>query len=294
MRAVTRERGFTLIEIIIALMLGALVATVVVQTMVGTQRATQAGMRQIDVRQNLRAGAAYLGSVIRELDAQDGDIVVATPTRFQFRGMRWVGVLCGPPVAGAGTTVILPMSRDQLYGLRVPNAVEDSILVFRDGNRSSRADDAWLVGAVSVIGASNCSDGSPATALTVDITAASGGQAAVLSGVSPGAPLRGFQAEEISLFQGAGGRWWMGQRTANGAGSWSVVRPLIGPLTTATGMELAYYDSTGAVTGTLTDIASVAVSLRAESRDRIRRGVTTEYARDSLLTRVALRNNPRF
>jgi hypothetical protein len=60
-------------------------------------------------------------------------------------------------------------------------------------------------------------------------------------------------------------------------------------------MALAYFDSTGAAAGTITDIASIAVLLRGESRNRVRQGVaTTDFARDSLISRVALRNNPRF
>jgi hypothetical protein len=110
-----------------------------------------------------------------------------------------------------------------------------------------------------------------------------------------GSPLKGFQLEEISLLS-SGGRWWMAQRTANRGGAWTTPapRPLIGPLE-ATGMALTYFDTTGTATATLTDIASVAVVLRGESRNRVRQGMAAiDFARDSLITRIALRNNPRF
>jgi prepilin-type N-terminal cleavage/methylation domain-containing protein len=293
MQALNR-RGFTLVELMIALVLGALVASAVYRAIVGTQRVTQAGAQKMDVQQNLRAGATYLRTVVRELDAADGDINVATATRLQFRSMRWVAPLCDPPVPSGPTAVLLTLRSAAMFGLRSPSAVEDSILVFSDGDPATRADDVWLVGAATGRAASACPDGSAAVDLTVEITAASGGQAAVLADVTSGAPARGFQREELSLFQGADTRWWMGQRTANRLGTWTSVRPLVGPLQAA-GLAFTYHDTTGAVTGVLTDIASVGLALRGESQVRVRGlGGNIDYARDSILTRAALRNNARF
>ncbi|KPJ92545.1 MAG: hypothetical protein AMS18_07205 [Gemmatimonas sp. SG8_17] len=288
------ERGFTLIELIMALSLGAAVAALAAQAIIGTQRATQAGVQQVDIRQSLRAGIAYFGSVVRELDAADGDVTVASATQLQFKAMRWTGLLCAAPVAGGGTSVVMPIRRDAVYGLRGPDNTLDSVYVFKDDDTGSRADDAWLTGAViNVALATSCSDGSNSADLTVEITAASGGQAAALTGVTVGSPIRGFQLEELTLLS-SGGRWWMAQRTASRAGAWTTPQPLLGPLA-AGGLALAYLDSTGAAAGTLNDIASVAITLRAESRDRVHKGLAAiDFARDSLITRVALRNNPRF
>lgn len=287
------SRGFTLIELVMALALGALVGAAILRALVGTQRATQAGMQRIDLQQNLRGGVGYLASVVRELDAADGDIGIATPTRLQFRSMRWAYPLCGAPAAGGGTTVILQVDAGSAYGIRTPDAAQDSLLLFAERDESKRSDDDWLVGAVTAVGSGVCTDGSAAVTLTVEITAASGGQAAAIANVTSGAPVRGFQWEELSLFQGARGRWWMGRRTSSRSGVWTSVHALAGPLTVG-GLSLQYYDSTGAVTATLADIANIAVTLRAESSSRVRSIGSVDYARDSLLTRVALRNNPRF
>ena len=288
------DRGFTLVELIVALALGALVAAGAYRAIVGTQRVTQAGAQKVDVKQNLRAGATYIASVLRELDAPDGDINVATATRLRFRSMRWVGVLCDAPTPSGASSVVLTIRSGSVFGLRSPSAVEDSALVFADGDPGTRADDVWLTGAVTGLSGAACSDGSPATDLTVDITGASGGQAAALAAVTTGAPVRGFQAEELSLFQAADSRWWMGQRTANRSGSWTAVRPLVGPLT-ATGLAFTYHDTTSAVTGVLTDIASVSITMRGESERRVPGlGGNIDYARDSIVTRAALRNNARF
>ncbi len=287
------RRGFSLIELLIALALGGLVSMAVLQSVVSTQRASQAGMQKMELHQNLRAGVSYLSSVLREVDAGDNDISVATATQLRFRSMRWTGVLCAPPANGAGTLVVFSFRADMVYGMRAPNATEDSVLIFADGDITIRTDDTWLGGAVTAVGTSTCTDASAATTVTVQITAASGGQNAGLNLVTSGAPIRGFQTEEISLLQ-SNARWWMGQRTANRSGTWSTAQPLVGPLT-ASGLALTYYDSSGTVTAVSSLIASIQVILRGESRALVRRGIgSAQYARDSLITRVALRNNPRF
>jgi hypothetical protein len=273
-----------------ALALGAAVATVVYQSIVGTQRATQAGTAQVAVRQNLRAGVAYLGSVVRELNAAEGDITTATPTLFQFKSVRWTGFVCGAPVGGAGTTATFPIRRNPFYGIRGPNESLDSAFLYVDGDPTTRADDGWVSGGVTGVATGNCADGSVSSDVTVDF----GGIAVALDVLELGIPIKGFQVEELSLAS-SGGRWWMGQRTATRTGAWPATpRPLVGPLE-AGGMALAYFDSTGAATATLTDIASVEILLRAESRNRVRQGLAAiDFARDSLITRIALRNNPRF
>lgn len=292
MRALNRS-GFTLIELLIALVIGAVVGTATVRVLVGTQRTTEAGMERVGVQQTLRAGVGYMTSVLRELDAADGDIGVATATRLQFRSMRWASPLCAAPAIAGASSAFLLIDANVVYGLRPPDAAEDSLLIFAEADPSSRGDDGWLVGEVISTAAANCPSGSPATVLGVRITAASGGIAA-LAGVTAGAPLRGFQWEELSLIQGADTRWWMAQRTSNRTTGWGTIQPLVGPLA-AGGLGFQYFDSTGTATGTLTDIASVGIFLRAESSQRVRTQSTNiDFARDSLITRVALRNNPRF
>jgi prepilin-type N-terminal cleavage/methylation domain-containing protein len=289
------RRGFTLIELLIALSIGAAVATVVYQSIVGTQRATQAGTAQVSVRQNLRMGVAYLGSVVRELNAPDGDILVANATQLRFKSARWTGFLCAAPLAASMSAVTLPIGRNALYGIRGPDAALDSAFVFLEGDPATRTDDSWVAGGVTAVGAGACADASVSADLTVDFTASGVAAATVVAAMTLGSPLKGFQLEEISLLS-SGGRWWMAQRTANRGGAWTTPapRPLIGPLEAA-GMALTYFDTTGTATATLTDIASVAVVLRGESRNRVRQGMAAiDFARDSLLTRIALRNNPRF
>jgi len=292
MRALNRS-GFTLIELLIALVIGAVVGTATVNVLVGTQRTTEAGMQRVDLHQNLRAGIGYITSVARELDAEEGDISVATATQLRFRSMRWASPICADPVAGAGTSVTLLLDDSAIYGIRSPDEAEDSVLIYADGNPNTRGDDAWLVGVLThKVRTGTCPNGAAATTLTVEVAAASGGQATALADVLSGAPVRGFQVEQLSLFQGTDTRWWLGQQMISGTAT--PIRALVGPLT-ARGLTFAYYDSTGAATGTLANIASIEVALRAESTQRVRTAAgSIGFASDSIITRVALRNNPRF
>lgn len=289
------RRGFTLIELMVALVLGSLVMTVAYQTLVVSQRASNAMVQRIDVQQTVRAGIHYLSGLLRELDATGGDILVATPTTMTVRARRWAGVACTNPVAAGALVQVAVRSSDQFYfGGRSPNATLDSLLVFRDGDPSTRVDDRWLTGAVRNVGAGACSDGSPAHTLAVDITLASGGADSALVGVISGAPLRGIQVDELSLYQETDGRWWMGRRTAARNGGWGDREPLLGPLTSS-GLEFSYLDANGNPTTTIADIAVVDFAIHGESlyaAHGVNGGIA--HVLDSLRTRVALRNNARF
>jgi len=68
---------------------------------------------------------------------------------------------------------------------------------------------------------------------------------------------------------------------------------VLGPYQTS-GINLTFYDINEVTTATVTDVASVELIVRGESRMRARGRNGVEYMRDSLITRVALRNNRRF
>jgi hypothetical protein len=87
---------------------------------------------------------------------------------------------------------------------------------------------------------------------------------------------------------GSDGRWYLNLQDANGTTA------LLGPLTGSTGLAFSYYDATGAVTAVPTQVAQIGLTVRGQSLDRIYKGSTTAFAGDSIVTRVTLRNNPRF
>ncbi len=282
------SRGFTLVEMVVVVALMGIVMGALYQSIVATQRTTSAQFQRIDVQQTTRAATMYVSNMLRELDAADGDILVSQATSLRFRAMRWTGVLCTVPFEATGLQFTI---RGQLlFGIRGPDTELDSILLWREGDPSIRTDDIWLYGGLQSSAAGVCpDDGSVGTTLRVVISAGSGGNGAAVAGMTLGAPVRGFQIEEISLYQ-EGAEYWLGRRTADRAGTWTDVRPLVGPLT-ANGLAFSYFDINGAPPALTTDIASVGVTVRGRSANPVSgRG----FLQDSIVTRVTLRNNARF
>ena len=288
MRAVDR-RGFTLVEMVVVLGLMGIVMAALYQSIIATQRTTSAQFQRIDVQQSTRAAAMYVSNLLRELDAADGDILVSQASSLQFRAMRWTGVLCTVPFEAAGQ-VQFTIRGQLLFGVRMPDAAQDSILLWQEGDPSIRVDDTWLFGGLQSSAAGVCpDDGLAGTTLRVVISAASGGNAAAAAGITMGSPVRGFQIEEVSLsLQGAD--YWLGRRTADRGGTWTLVRPLVGPLT-ANGLAFSYFDVNGALPALTTQIASIGVTVRGRSVGQVS---GTGYMQDSIITRVTLRNNARF
>lgn len=285
-----KRRGFTLIELLVTLVLTGLMAGLAYKAMTASQRMTRTLSARVDAQSTARSALLYLATALRELNASDGDVISASSTAIAYRAMRWTGLSCsGLTTSGGNLQVTVP--KVQLWGYRLPSPALDSMLVYAENNTNTRADDVWLVGALSDTTSVNC--GAVAgMRLTFAINAASGGNAAATAGFTVGSPIRAFQHEEVSLYTNAGTSWF-GHRTMNVAGVWTAVEPLVGPLT-ATGLSFAYYDTLNTVTATRTNIASVGVTVRSQSTEAGLTSTGIGNLRDSLFTRIALRNNRRF
>jgi hypothetical protein len=166
------------------------------------------------------------------------------------------------------------------------------VVVFADFDPKTRFDDQWLHGSLSAVntGGAACADGAPSARFTL-----TGIPAAALAGVTQGAPVRFFEVAELTTYADGSGVWWLGGRLFDkSSNAWSAREPVLGPLA-ASGLRLAYFDSTGAVTANRAEVARIGVTVTGKTREPIydRTGALT-YAIDSLVTQVALRNNPRF
>jgi hypothetical protein len=247
----------------------------------------------MESQESMRAATFYLSSVLRELDAFEGDLVTATATTLRYRAPRWTAMSC-TGVTTSGSNLRVTVKRSQIWGTRTPSPTLDSLLVFNEVTVNTRGDDVWLLGKMVDSTNQNCPDGSAGLRLELLISSASGGNAAATAGFLLGSPIRGFQMEELALFTDGSGANWLGQSTADLTGTWTAVTPLAGPLQ-ASGLSFTYFDTLNVVTGTKTNVASVGIVVRSQSVTRARGstgGITN--LRDSLVTRVALRNNRRF
>ena len=112
MHLLTR-RGFTLIELVVALVILGIVSGAIYKVLLTNQQTYTAQTQGIDLQQNLRAGAALLPAEFRELNAAGelspgtGDIGAMTATSLRIRAMRQLGFLCVTPALGGGGQIKL-------------------------------------------------------------------------------------------------------------------------------------------------------------------------------------------
>ncbi|MEX2157391.1 MAG: prepilin-type N-terminal cleavage/methylation domain-containing protein [Gemmatimonadales bacterium] len=292
------RRGFTLIELLVALVLLGLVSAALYRVLVNNQRLYMAQTQRIDLSQNIRAAATILPAEFRELSASEGDIAgPLSATRIAIRAMRWLGFVCSPPLLGGALTGVSMVIRSEtpgqpmFFGARGLNITTDSMLIYYDGNQTTRADDFWALGKpVSAPAAEDCLDGEPGQRIIFDLNLL--GFPNVPGAITLGAPVRGYERVTYQLYQPVGDTsWYLGLQPAGGT-----MQPLVGPLL-SNGLNFAYFDSTGAVTGIRTRVARIDITVRARTAAAVRQGGGGGPMRatvDSISTSVALRNNRRF
>ncbi|MDQ6872483.1 MAG: prepilin-type N-terminal cleavage/methylation domain-containing protein [Gemmatimonadota bacterium] len=291
-RAPTRARiGFTLIELLVAMVIFGIVAGAVVNVMIASNRSTSDQAQRIDMQQNIRAANAILPAEIRQLDAADGDIKAMSANSVTIRANRQLGIICTAPVTGGALVggvlnAAAVVVRSPLYSAQRAFAANDSIWVWYEGNVGSRTDDGWLPGLVTAVAAQNCADGTAGIRLIANLNLT--GRVNAANVVPTGSPVFGFEPVTYATGLAADGRYYLNMTTPAGTA------PVLGPLPDVNGVSFTYYDANGAVTANPLLVRQIGLSVREQSVNRIRKGTTTAYAVDSLLTRITLRNNPRF
>jgi prepilin-type N-terminal cleavage/methylation domain-containing protein len=286
------RRGFTLVELLIALLLLGIVTAAFYGSLTTNQRAYQKQTQVIDLQQNMRAATAILPSELREIDASEGDIGAMSATSITFRAHRWMGFICTAPVMPFATNpaaTFMTVRRDPFYGRTPINTATDVMFVRYEGDDGTRKDDGWAQAIPTVVVNGACLDGKPGFVVNMNLNL--GSKPNISGGITNGSPVLGYETVTYGLYQPPGSAdWFIGLTTNNGQ------QPLIGPLL-PNGLSLTYYDSTGAVTAVRDSVARVDIVVRALTNQQVRSttGAST-LARvvDSVRTSVALRNNRRF
>jgi len=280
-----RRNGFTLVELLVALVLAGAVVAAICQSVQSNQRFYRSQSEVLDVEEGLRAVAQLVPAELRELSARGGDIIAMGRDSITLRALRSLGVICAPPNVGAGTVVIA----DSLsYGWRAVDPSRDRALVFRDGDENSADDDRWLdFGVAGVSSGAACGDGSAGTVLRLT------GPTSDLDSVWAGSPLRTYERVTYRLYADEQGLSWLGERGYSG-GAWSALSPVAGPLRRVGGLSFDYYDSTGAPATAAPGVARIGVAARGLSAGPIAvpgRATSGRQYEDSVAVQVALRNN---
>ena len=291
-RAKGARFGFTLIELLVAMVIFGLVAGAVVNVMIVSNRTTSDQGQRIDMQQNIRAANAILPAEIRSLDAADGDIKAMSLTSLTIRASRQLAIICTLPVTGGAMVNgvlggVIVVVRSPLYSSQRAFAAGDSLWVWYEGDVSTRSDDGWLPALVTAVGAQNCTDGTAGVRLTANLGIAAP-KVNAANVIPNGSPVFGFETVTYATGLAADGRYYLNMTTPAGTA------PVLGPLPDVNGVNFTYYDANGAITATPALVRQIGLAVREQSVNRIRKGTTTAYAVDSLLTRITLRNNPRF
>ncbi|HVO35510.1 MAG TPA: prepilin-type N-terminal cleavage/methylation domain-containing protein [Gemmatimonadales bacterium] len=288
MHALSRRfptRGYTLVELIVALVLGTVALSAAAQVFLATQRFFRLQASALEVHEGLRAAMQVLTVELRELDPSGGDIVALGPDSISIRATRGLEFVCAPPDPSSGRMAV----RTSLSsGYRDVDPARDRALVFRDGDPTTEDDDAWLdFGIASAGGAATCSDGAAASELRLV------GAVGALDSVGLGAPVRWYERAVYRLYADETGAWWLGVRGWSG-GAWAALSPVAGPLRHPLGLQLTYYDATGAATAEPTRVARIALVVRGVGTALLQAtGGRQEHWSDSLVTVVFPRNGRR-
>jgi prepilin-type N-terminal cleavage/methylation domain-containing protein len=293
------RRGFTLIELTVALVLLGIVATGLYSVLVSNQRTYHAQTQRIDLQQNIRAAATILPSEFRELAASEGDIYAMGPTEIRMRALRQFGVLCRAPVLGGGTGALpVIVFRNLFSGLSLVRG--DSILLYYEGDEATRNDDSWVAAALTTDAVNAvCPDAfaSPGLAFTVALenTFPDAVRLNRDGAIPNGGPMRGFQPVRYALYLAADGLWYLGLDVFSG-GVWAGIQPLVGPLSGSTGLRFNYFDNAAVATADPLRVGMIEVKVSGRTQEQVKApgGGTLTIPVDSLTTRVALRNNRRF
>jgi hypothetical protein len=210
-----------------------------------------------------------------------------------MRQTEQLSFLCVTPDVRATGEVTLSVRQRPFFGVHSSFSAGDSVLLYVEGDPSTRSDDDWVRGQIVAASSRDCPDpdyARPGYVLTLRLQLPGGPHPDIRSGVTKGSPLRGFGSVTYTLYSSpADNQWYLGQRLAGGT-----IQPLLGPLIGPGGLTLSYFDSSGMPTDRPTAVAEVEIRVRGRTVAPVRAiGGGSAFVVDSLITRVALRNNAR-
>jgi len=296
----TQRRGFTLVEVLLALVIMGLVTGSIYRLLVNNQRLTEAQAEQVSLQSSVRTGSLVVPNELRELNTVLGgnptqnDVTVANATAIQYRAMRGLGFLCQASTLNEMRIDATPGAKTTWAGARNPDAARDRLYLFVDGDVNDDDDDAWVQVLVTAVVANSTCGARPAIRLTV----APVPPAAALPIVPAGTPVRLYEEMRLELWQDPSGAYWLGARSISGGDA--TPQPVLGPLTN-NGFQLQYFNGAGnlipapVAAASLNAISSVRVTMQGLTDHAVRAGGTAALGHtvEGLATQVLLRNSIR-
>lgn len=278
----TRREGFTLVETLIVVVLGAVLMGSIYQMVIIQEKSTRQQYAIVQTNENVQQALAIITGDLKEISARDSDVVAVDSTDITIRAMRKAGVVCAK---GPGDAYI------DVWEMGAPFTNADSVLVFADGvNLVGASDDGWVKGAVTGAAA----PGTPCAGNPLSAAAQRRiNLSTPLTNVQPGALIRSFVQTRYRLVDN--GEWGELRRTEGSGGEVAIIEQLAN--NAEGGLRMRFYDSAGVAIplANLTTrrydimraqikVAGKAVSTATTSGNRFR---------DSLVTQVYVRGNVR-
>jgi len=221
-----RDRGFTLVELIVALSLMGIATVAIGSVFVSGLRTYARQIELAQVRANLRMAMATFTRELRGLDAGGSlgsDIAEMSRSSLTYRAARSTYFLCTVPDVASSTVTVWQHPQ---FGLRQIEAGRDSLLLFAENDDATPVDNAWLPAALSSVTAGGfCPGGKPGLQLAIR-----GVSQNELGGLRRGAVVRGFQMTTILLYSDSENRSWVGLREWKLSSGWSITQPILGPV----------------------------------------------------------------
>jgi Tfp pilus assembly protein PilW len=268
--------GFTMIEVLVALVVGMLVLSSVVQLLIVQGRGYRKQREQVDVRETAREAVDLLSWDLRQAAVAGSSFAAMGANAVTIRSFRGLGTVCGKHAT---------LARYGLWrtGGNIQATVDDTALVYQIGRGQWNKLRITAVGTPAALGLTACAwPGARPPDVVVEFAVT---VTTDTSYIKVGAPFRTFRRVQYAEYQ-QNNRWWLGRKVGAAAAYELLTGPLLAP--TSNGLAFTYYDTLGAVTANPAAVGSVAFTLRTESFKNTP-GSTSPYQHDSVTTKIAVR-----
>jgi prepilin-type N-terminal cleavage/methylation domain-containing protein len=296
------RRGFTLVELAVALVLGLMVGGLVHGMLLHGQRLARAQAERMALQENVRVAALVLAGELGGIGSDEitpeasaalgypaalrSDLLAIEPGAVTYLAGRGEGRVCR---VAPGLTPEIVVAESSWESLRAPRAT-DSLLVFAESDPTTASDDAWIHLGIVSAGAGSCPDGQAGIAVWVATPAPL--DPAALARVTPGSPARLAEVMQMRYYRSAG-KSWFGMRSVS---TGEAITPVAGPLADSSagvrGLTLVYRDAADVPTSDPAAVRAVEIALVGVTDQPVHgrdphRPLVDSFA---LTTRVALRN----
>ena len=239
------RRGFGLVELLVATLLGAVLAMLVGKLLLASAASLRGRTERVGLEHSLRVSVGAVRAMLEPIGIDSGsgpDLSTAGPSSLIARVIRDQGVVCGAAV----DRLMVRAGPKWWRGLRAPVRFRDSLIV-----ASVAGPEQWIVAPlVGSPSAGVCADGSPALVLPTELPPPS------LAAVGAGSPLQVFEPVELRVYPSSASSW-LGLRLA---ATGEAIQPLAGPFSSA-GPGLTYRDREGNLAASGPDIVLVTLGL---------------------------------